>query len=232
MKKYIISFALLLAGCFTSMAQESALADIHDGKTISSSNEVIEFEPLTSLRFGVNVGPGSDFLSSNMFQRREFAFNAFEFKINPAEWLSLVAGLDLKFDTYVASAGYKFIIDSDGYIPAPEKAEIKKSKLNLFSLTVPLLVDFKLGNNGGLRVGTEPIFSLSAKTKEYTAVSGSDKSSVVKVKGGKPQGMVWTGLAELYFNEFGVYYRYCPKSLIKNGFELTPTHTVGIVLGI
>ena len=231
MKKLLTCIAVLASACAVAMAQ-TTIDEIEDAKSVESENEVFSVEGLSNLRIGTHYVTGNEYISEDWLKSRHFALNAVELSIKPASWVGFTAGVDLNFDMFRAAGDYKFGIGPEGSIPVPvQDTQISKSKIKFFSLGFPLLLDLK-ARDCGVRLGVECMMGLSAKAKNYIPGEGK-RDTVDKIKGGKPKGITWNPLAEVYFDGFGIYYRYSPSPIVANGdLNISGYHTVGIVLGI
>ena len=241
MKKTILSIALciLALDVFAQEEQKSAkdrLSEIENmevkakkAKSIKTDNELFEFNALAHAGYGWMSVSGQNF-NSKFGPSREIFLNTVNLQFNPAKWLSLEAGLDLKWDKYSVS-GEMFTLNNDDieYLaPTPPVNHIKSS-INGFALTVPTMLSlhtpyFSLGG------GVEFIFNRNKFTHLNSSYDYDTTQHRTRTNGGKLEPFRLAYRAVLDFDGLGIYYKYCPDTIVWGSDIIKYYHTLGIIL--
>ena len=112
----------------------------------------------------------------------------------------------------------RFIKDGDKLVLGayPEGSDIKFSRLKVFSLTVPFMINQSLGRKVVFSVGPVVNFNTHASLKTRYTLNGEK----VKEKNNNiHQNRVTVDLmAKLRFNSLGVYAKYSPSDMLNTDF--------------
>lgn len=245
MKKYILSiFALGLASfCMsaqndtTSTAAKDRLAEIENmsveikkHKSAKSKNDVFEINALSHIGYGRHKVDGDAF-RSKFGQSYELFVNVFDLSINPVSWLSFNAGADLKWDRYISKSTMFTVGDDGAFSSVAGGVSNLKSRICTFGIGIPATVSLHFGSTS-LRLGAEGTFNLSRYNKAKSAYTIDDTDFTRLTKGGKVENFRYAYLAVIDFDGLGIYYKYCPKSLIPGSNMIEKYQTIGIVLSM
>ena len=244
MKKYILSIFALGLASFCSSAQndttstaakdrlseiENMSVEIRKHKSAKSRNDVFEINALSHIGYGRHKVDGDAF-RTKFGQSHELFVNVFDLSINPVSWLSFNAGADLKWDRFISKREQFEISGGDFSIAAVTPDNIN-SRICTFGVSIPATLSLHFGETN-LNIGAECTFNLERYNKvksEYTA-AGSDFRQITK--GGKVENFRYAYLAVIDFDGLGIYYKYCPKSLIPGSNMIEKYQTIGIVLSM
>ena len=83
-----------------------------------------------------------------------------------------------------------------------------------------------------LRFGAEGTLNLSRYNRVKSAYTVDDTNFTRLTKGGKVENFRYAYLAVIDFDGLGIYYKYCPKSLIPGSNMIEKYQTIGIVLSM
>ena len=220
MKRIITASLLLAAACVLAPAQslKDKLDELGDQPLVGSSDSKFSLDVTKYIRFGDHLVDG-DLLDSG--KSDEFVMNVFEAKLQAANWFALTAGLDCKWDRFWAKKNQIINLDTEGKVLPPFDAECKKSMFKLFSLATPVKLNFSV-DKWNFNLGGEALFALSGRTKTVTKEDIGDTVHKTKyvIKGAHPDTIVWAWLAEVAYDDLGIYFRYCPKPVVKDYVEI------------
>ena len=253
MKKIFLALGILLA-CATNdmLAQTSAkdrLKEIEEMTVNAHKRKVAKRENLFSadclsyFYFGYHQVSGQKELEGKFFQSHEIGFNALQFGFHPASWVSLEAGLDLKWDQFELAKGYavqsvdnKFAFDERDRIFAGDITDFNQ-RIRTFALAVPVSLGFH-APWFSVRGGAEIDFNIN----KYSCIKTDfvqDKYIDVASRDRKPkvENSLVNYFGSIDFDGLGVYFKYYPKSIFRDG-SLAGTDkndmkywTIGLVLG-
>lgn len=195
-----------------------------------SSGNLFRVDPLSHFGYGWHRIDADEF-AGRFGPSREVFFNTITLGIHPASWVSLSAGLDLKWDKFKADESYIFSVIDDDIVTMDHAFSSMKSCFTTFSLTVPVALSFDLGAFE-LRGGSELIFPMTGKTKvrsDYSTL-GTDFTAITK--GGKVNTFQYNFFASLTLGGVGVFFKYYPKPVLES--ELFPGgfYTLGLMIDL
>lgn len=241
MKKITISIALciLAVNVFAQEENKSAkdrlseiesMADqIIPGKS-GSSSKLFSVGSLSHLYVGDHIVDADQFPGN---RSHEVGLNLLEFSLKPAKWISFNLGCDIKWDRFI-SKGKLYEVDNNGQFalsaaPAPDRL---KSKICAFGFSAPADIAFHIGK-WGLKFGAEAVYDLDRCNKvknKFRDANGKKAKDIIY--GGEIQNFRLGYYAVLDFDGDGVYFKYCPGTIIPGSINLENLITVGIYLDI
>lgn len=242
MKRTIIIMALcaLTASAFAQEEQKSAkdrlteienMADeIKEAKGSSSSDELFSVDGLSHLYVGDHI------VDNNVFpggKSHEVGLNILRFSLNPAKWLSFEIGADIKWDRFIAK-GKMFELDTNGQFALSTATPPNriKSKICAFGASAPAAVSFKFGKVG-LKFGAEATYDFDRYTKIKNKFRDNNgKRAADIVNGGEIQNFRLSYFGALLFDDFGIYARYCPGTVIPGSIQVENLISIGIYMGL
>ena len=246
MKKTIISLlALLSVGAGISFAQEEAdktksakdrlaeienkTVDVKKHKSASSENDIFEINGIAHVGYGWCKADGQDF-KGKFGPSYEVFVNAFELSLNPVPFISLSAGLDLKWNRFVSTTS-QFTVAGGKFATSATTPDNIKSRLCGTSLSVPATLSVNLGDTH-LKFGAEASYGLSAYNKAKSSYTNAGSDFTQSTKGGEFEKLVLSYIASVDFDGLGIYYKYCPKPLIPGSDIIKGYQTIGIILSM
>ncbi len=227
-------FLTVLAALFILplFAQDETLEPLY-----SSSNGKVEFDMLSHIGFGYNIVKTNDFKPAFS---SEFMMNILDLGLYPTQNFGIKLGVDFTYNN-LGSRESAFIQTKDHLIKAvdfpsvrlDETAGITKPRggINVFSFTAPLLLK-GVFNKVEIGAGAEACYNVSSETYYY--FRQENRRVEVSESKAKVNRFTYDFLAFLTYNDFGVYFKYRPKSarLFPDGSVDLSFMTVGIVLGL
>ncbi|MDR1919990.1 MAG: PorT family protein [Tannerellaceae bacterium] len=161
---------------------------------------------------GVSLHSGSSLEFNLNFWEEEFLFS------KKSGW-ALITGLGMRWSRYRIE-GNLYFAEADGITglhPAPEGVTYSASKLNITSLTIPLLLEWQ-----NRRKGSIPLF-LSAGVLGVIKTASASRVSYPGNKNRKMDGgmnlrpLSFDFLAQAGLNWIGVYAKYSPLGIFESG---------------
>ena len=140
----------------------------------------------------------------------------FNYNILPTTSVSM--GFGMTWRNYRMTGSTRFIKEGDKlFLGAyPEGADIKFSRLKVFSLTVPFMINQSLGRKVVFSVGPVVNFNTHASLKtRYTLNGEKVKETDNKIHQNR---MTFDLMAKLRFNSLGVYAKYSPSDMLNTEF--------------
>ena len=140
----------------------------------------------------------------------------FNYNILPTTSVSM--GFGMTWRNYRMTGSTRFIKEGDKlFLGAyPEGADIKFSRLKVFSLTVPFMINQSLGRKVVFSVGPVVNFNTHASLKtRYTLNGEKVKETDNKIHQNR---MTIDLMAKLRFNSLGVYAKYSPSDMLNTEF--------------
>ena len=131
---------------------------------------------------------------------------------------SISMGFGMTWRNYRMTGRTRFIKEGDNLVLVayPENSEIKFSRLKVFSLTVPFMINQSLSRNIVLSVGPVINFNTHASLKTRYALNGEkvkEKSNDIH-----HSKMTIDLMAKLRFKSIGVYAKYSPSDVLNKEF--------------
>lgn len=170
--------------------------------------------------FGVvNAIETSEGMDMDMGASYEFSLDhllRFNYNVFPATSVSM--GFGMTWRNYRMTGRTRFIKDGDKLVLGayPEGSDIKFSRLKVFSLTVPFMINQSLGRKVVFSVGSVVNFNTHASLKTRYTLNGEK----VKEKNNNihQNRMTVDLMAKLRFNSLGVYAKYSPSDMLNTDF--------------
>ena len=142
----------------------------------------------------------------------------FRFNYNILPSTSVSAGFGMTWRNYRMTGRIRFIKEGDKLVLGsyPEGADIKFSRLKVFSLTVPFMINQWLGKQVVLSVGPVVNFNTHASLKTRYILNGEK----VKEKNNNihQNRMTVDLMAKLRFGSLGIYAKYSPSNVLNTEF--------------
>ena len=177
-------------------------------------------ESLTSIGIGmVNVVNAPDDLNVDMGASYELSVdNLLKFRYNllPTTSVSLGAGMSwrnyrMTGHTRFVKEGNKIVLDS-----YPEGADIKFSRLKIFSITVPFMINQAIGRKAVLSLG--PVVNINTYGSLKTRYVLNDEKIKEQSKNIRQNSATIDFMAKLRLGEIGVYAKYSPSDVLNTAF--------------
>ena len=252
MKKiFIVLSALLVASAGSAMAQtdstktakdrlseiEQMNVEIKEHKSARTENDIFEVNAVAHAGYGRHLVDGASF-GSKFGPSYEIFINAFELSFNPVPFLSLSAGLDVKWNRFISNtkffetdgSGQFITVDSPTYYGGPGITNIN-SRICGFALSVPAMLSINIGDLH-IRAGAEASYNLNKYNKVKTAYTIDPTDFTRITKGGEFEKLVISYVATLDYSGLGIYYKYCPKSIIPGSDIIKSYQTIGLYLSM
>ena len=167
----------------------------------------------------VNALDAPDEMDVDMGASYELSLDQFfRFNYNLLPSTSVSAGFGMTWRNYRMTGRTRFIKDGDNLVLVgyPEGADIKFSRLKVFSLTVPFMINQWLGKQIVLSVGPVVNFNTHASLKTRYTLNGEKVKETDK---SIHQSKVTIDLmAKLRFSSLGVYVKYSPSDMLNTEF--------------
>jgi hypothetical protein len=170
--------------------------------------------------FGVvNAIETSEGMDMDMGASYEFSLDhLFRFNYNVLPATSVSMGFGMTWRNYRMTGRTRFIKEGDKLVLGayPEGSDIKFSRLKVFSLTVPFMINQSLGRKVVFSVGPVVNFNTHASLKTRYTLNGEK----VKEKNNNihQNRMTVDLMAKLRFNSLGVYAKYSPSDMLNTDF--------------
>ena len=170
--------------------------------------------------FGVvNAIETSEGMDMDMGASYEFSLDhllRFNYNVLPATSVSM--GFGMTWRNYRMTGRTRFIKEGDKLVLGayPEGSDIKFSRLKVFSLTVPFMINQSLGRKVVFSVGPVVNFNTHASLKTRYTLNGEK----VKEKNNNihQNRMTVDLMAKLRFNSLGVYAKYSSSDMLNTDF--------------
>lgn len=167
----------------------------------------------------VNALDAPDEMDVDMGASYELSLDQFfRFNYNLLPSTSVSAGFGMTWRNYRMTGRTRFIKEGDNLVLGgyPEGADIKFSRLKVFSLTVPFMINQWLGKQIVLSVGPVVNFNTHASLKTRYTLNGEKVKETDK---SIHQNKVTIDLmAKLRFSSLGVYVKYSPSDMLNTEF--------------
>lgn len=175
---------------------------------------------ITSLGIGmVNVINAPDNLNIDMGASYEFSVdNLLKCCYNLIPTTSVSLGIGLNWKNYRMTGCTRFVKEGnnlflDNY---PEGADIKFSRLKIFSFTVPLLIHQAIGRKAALSLG--PVVNINTYGSLKTRYVLNDERIKEKSKDINQNSATIDFIAKIHLGEIGFYAKYSPTSVLNPDF--------------
>ena len=177
-------------------------------------------ESLTSIGIGmVNVVNAPDDLNVDMGASYEISVdNLLKFRYNLLPVTSVSLGAGVSWRNYRMTGHTRFVkegnnIALDSY---PEGADIKFSRLKIFSITVPFMINQAIGRKAVLSLG--PVVNINTYGSLKTRYVLNDEKIKEQSKNIRQNSTTIDFMAKLRLGEIGVYAKYSPSHVLNTAF--------------
>lgn len=170
--------------------------------------------------FGVvNALDAPDGMDVDMGASFEFSLDhlvRFNYNVLPATSVSM--GFGMTWRNFRMTGRTRFIKEGDNLILGsyPEGADIKFSRLKVFSLTVPFMINQSLGRKAVFSVGPVINFNTHASLKTRYTLNGEKVKETNKNI--HQNSMTVDLMAKLRFKSLGIYAKYSPSDMLNTEF--------------
>lgn len=175
---------------------------------------------LASIGIGmVNAVNASDGLDVDMGASYEISLdNLLKYSYNLLPSTSVSLGVGMSWRNYRMTGYTRFVDEGNNLIldRYPEGAEIKFSRLKIFSITVPLMINQAIGQNVMLSLG--PVVNLNTYGSLKTRYVCNDEKIKEKSENIHQSSATVDLMAKLRFGEIGVYAKYSPSDVLNTAF--------------
>lgn len=174
-------------------------------------------------------------MNISMWRSNEFTWNIVAGVKMTYRSQSLAMGLGLHWQELTTRCSRHFQKNPGGLITLEEYAEGQRdrvSKLNFFSLQVPLLYGIRFGHhhNCGFKLG--PVVNFNTGAHITTKYKTGDNDYKITTKGISQRAVTVDGMAMFNFQSIGLYARYAPMKRFNSRTGLDfGTFSTGIMLG-
>jgi hypothetical protein len=184
------------------------------------------------------IGYGYHFVKSTEYTPAwsgEFFMNLVKFGLRPAEVLGIDLGIDMFWSNFNSTTNAFWqhnqlinVVDFDHYVTG--SIEKKNSGFDVFGLTAPLVVK---GIFDKFEIGAGAFASWNITGSTYCRFRQDNVRAQIDEVKAKVNPFTYGFLATVTYDDFGVYFKYCPKSskLLPEGSVDLSYMTLGLVLG-
>ena len=165
----------------------------------------------------------------------EFEMNLVEFGLRPAEVLGIDLGIDMfwsnfdsKTNAFMQADQIIKTVDFSHYVDG--NASKKNSGFDVFGLSAPLVVK---GIFGKFEIGGGAFANWNIASSTYCRYRKDNVRGQIEEVKAKVNPFTYGFLATVSYNDFGVYFKYYPKSskLLPEGSVDLSYMTLGVVIG-
>lgn len=240
--KKILTVTALLAMCLGAFAQNTGkdvLKDLEEKPLEEKSGKakpekefkVFDIQAIARLGYGWHLMDATEFQTGLHKGNAELFMNITEIDFTPVKFLTLSAGMDVKWSYFTPKPEYSFSMTGDDLVlgAAPAGIDQNNSSLRTAAFTFPAGLTLRIGNFAAITAGAEAVLNLPKDLKiKDTYMEGTTSVTKVSPASSIPQWS-WNAFARITFSAFGLYARYYPQQpLIPTApFGLT---TVGLLL--
>ncbi|MDR0538523.1 MAG: PorT family protein [Tannerellaceae bacterium] len=169
-------------------------------------------------RENINDVEGAQLLSDLSL---EYNLNLLEkhYRLGPTSNWAVVTGLGLRWSRYRADKKFYFL-EKDNYTslqPSPADKDVRASRLNITSLTIPLLMEWQNRHRLFFSLGIEGVVKTMSSSKLTWRDKRGKEHTDVMDKGMNLRPVSMDFLAQAGFCNIGAYARYSPLSLFESG---------------
>ena len=177
-------------------------------------------ESLTSIGIGmVNALHAPDDLNVDMGASYELSVdNLLKFRYNLLPTTSVSLGAGVSWRNYRMTGHTRFVKEGNNIVldNYPEGADIKFSRLKIFSITVPFMVNQAIGRKAVLSLG--PVVNINTYGSLKTRYVLNDEKIKEQSKNIRQNSATIDFMAKLRLGEIGVYAKYSPSDVLNTAF--------------
>jgi hypothetical protein len=151
----------------------------------------------------------------------EYNFNFYEkaIRLDKAGNWAVVSGFGMRWTRYRVDGAYYFL-NADGYTslhPVPEGIDFVRSRLNITSLTIPVLLEWQNRRNMFFSAGMVGSIKTMSSSKVTSGNNRGKKETEVMDKGMNLFPVRMEFVVQAGFDWIGAYARYSPMGLFESG---------------
>ena len=177
-------------------------------------------EDLASVGIGmVNAVNAPDGLNVDMGASYEISVdNLLEFSYNLIPTTSVSLGAGMSWRNYRMTGHTRFVKEGNSIVldSYPEGADIKFSRLKIFSITVPLLINQAIGRKAALSVG--PVVNINTYGSLKTRYVLDGEKIKEQSKDIHQNSATVDFMAKLHIGDIGFYAKYSPSDVLNTEF--------------
>ena len=177
-------------------------------------------EDLASVGIGmVNAVNAPDGLNVDMGASYEISVdNLLEFSYNLIPTTSVSLGAGMSWRNYRMTGHTRFVKEGNNIVldSYPEGADIKFSRLKIFSITVPLLINQAIGRKAALSVG--PVVNINTYGSLKTRYVLDGEKIKEQSKDIHQNSATVDFMAKLHIGDIGFYAKYSPSDVLNTEF--------------
>ena len=177
-------------------------------------------ENLTSVGFGmVNALHAPDDLKVDMGASYELSVdNLLKFRYNLLPTTSVSLGAGMSWRNYRMTGHTRFVKEGNNIVldNYPEGADIKFSRLKIFSITVPFMVNQAIGRKAVLSLG--PVVNINTYGSLKTRYVLNDEKIKEQSKNIRQNSATIDFMAKLRLGKIGIYAKYSPSDVLNTAF--------------
>ena len=186
----------------------------------SSPRRYYMTESLTSIGIGmVNALHAPDDLNVDMGASYELSVdNLLKFRYNLLPTTSVSLGAGMSWRNYRMTGHTRFVKEGNNIVldNYTEGADIKFSRLKIFSITVPFMVNQAIGRKAVLSLG--PVVNINTYGSLKTRYVLNDEKIKEQSKNIRQNSATIDFMAKLRLGEIGVYAKYSPSDVLNSAF--------------
>ena len=151
----------------------------------------------------------------------EYNFNFYEkaFRLDKGGNWAIVSGFGMRWTHYRVEGAYYFL-NTDGYTslhPVPEEMNFHRSRLNITSLTIPVLLEWQNRRNMFISAGMVGAIKTMSSSKVTSLNSRGKKETEIMDKGMNLFPIRLEFMVQAGYDCFGAYAHYSPTGLFESG---------------
>ena len=177
-------------------------------------------ENLTSVGLGmVNALHAPDDLKVDMGASYELSVdNLLKFRYNLLPTTSVSLGAGVSWRNYRMTGHTRFVKEGNNIVldNYPEGADIKFSRLKIFSITVPFMVNQAIGRKAVLSLG--PVVNINTYGSLKTRYVLNDEKIKEQSKNIRQNSATIDFMAKLRLGKIGIYAKYSPSDVLNTAF--------------
>lgn len=200
-------------------------------KKAAKHQKLFSCDAVSRFYFGFHQVSGQPELESKFFQSHEIGFNVIDFNLNPAQWVSLSCGLDLKWDSFLVNKDNPaFIMDGKYVFTTPtgvfgtgdaDKVSELEQRIRCFALSVPVSLGFhapwfSIRGGAGFDFNIDRHTSLKSSYKYKDKAAGVNQEVKLKEPDAKVRNLCINYFASIDFDGLGIYCKYYPKPIFRD----------------
>lgn len=163
---------------------------------------------------------GAEGVTVNTNKSFELFFNFTTASYDLGSGFGVFTGTGLNWRNFRMDNEYRFV-KTDNKISLetyPEGAKVQFSRLKMFSITVPFMVEWQVHGYSSLFINAGPVFNINTYGSILTRYKLDGEKVKTKNKSVHQSPLTVDFMAQIGFGSFGVYMKYSPCKLIQKGY--------------